>query len=426
MRLQLPWPAPRRPGPSKAPAARRLRGVLAGLFVLLWASGAAAAAALDKPTADRIDKAAQAWIASGRTPGLAIAVMRHGQVVYLKGFGQANLETPAPVTPESVFLIGSLTKQFTAAAVLTLVDQGRVSLDDKLSKYLPDFQRGDEVTIRQLLQHTSGISAYSDRTNPSTRWDYRSDLTTDQMVARIGTFKPPYQFDPGTAWHYNNSGYFILGAVIEKVTGKSLAAYLEEGVLSKAGLPRTALDNGLDVVPLRVAGYEVKPGSPTGFRRADILTMTIPGGAGAMRSTVGDLLKWQEALFAGKVVSPASLAEMVTPARLKDGRLASAVRAGYGDAPMASFEYGFGLFLTDVDGHRKISHNGGINGFNSTLNAYPDNGLVWVALSNSSGGVSDESGGLGLGLLSGISAQIETILLSSPTLGAGRPPPGPR
>ena len=132
-----------------------------------------------------------------------------------------------------------------------------------------------------------------------------------------------------------------------------------------------------------------------------------------MYSTVGDLLRWQSQLFSGRVISPALVSEMIKPARLNDGRVSSSMRLGYGDMPMATFEYGMGLFLSEFDGHRKIAHNGGINGFNSTLNYYPDDELIWVALSNTSGGVSDATSGIGFGRLSGVSAQIETILLAS-------------
>ncbi len=392
----------------------RTGALIAGLAALLWVGAAVAQPAVSRSTLAQVDRAAEAWIAAGHTPGLAIGIMHRGRIIYQKAFGQANLETRTAATPESVFRIGSLTKQFTAVAILTLVQEGRISLQDKLSKYIPEFRRGEEVTIRQLLEHTSGINTYSDQTNPGTRWDYRSDLTTDQMLAKIGGFQPAYQFDPGTAWHYNNSGYFILGAVIEKVTGKSLAVYLKEALLNKAGLAKSGVEIGPEIVPNRASGYEVSTAHPGGYRRADFVSMSIPGGAGAMYSNVGDLLRWQDQLFNGRVISLDLVSEMTTPARLKDGRVASAARVGYGDGAMAAFEYGMGLFLSDVDGHRKIAHNGGINGFNSTLNYYPDDELIWVALSNTSGGVSGATSGVGFGRLSGVAAQIETILLGSP------------
>ena len=404
----------------------RVGALVAGLVAMLWAGAAVAEPRISRSTLAQVDRVAAAWVAAGHTPGLTVGIMYRGRVIYLKGFGFANLETLTPATPESVFRIGSVTKQFTAVGILTLVRDGRIGLDDKLSKYLPDFHRADEVTIRQLLQHTSGINTYSDRTNPSTRWDYRSDLTTDQMLARIGSFQPAYQFDPGTAWHYNNSGYFILGAVIEKVTGKSLATYLDEAVLRKAGLSKSGIEIAADVVPNRASGYEVAPTVPAGYRRADFVSMTIPSGAGAMYSTVGDLLRWESELFAGRVIGPDLLSLVTTPARLNDGRLASAARVGYGNEAMADFEYGFGFFLNEVNGHKKIAHNGGINGFNSTVNYYPDDELIWVALSNTSGGVSDVTSSVGLGLLTGVSAQIETILLESPALRGGPKSSGSR
>ena len=383
--------------------------VCIALALMAFAGAAHAAPALDKRAFAKIDDVAQHWVTGGHTPGLAVGVMRDGKILFAKGYGLADLENSTPVTPDTVFRIGSLTKQFTAAAVLTLVEKGQVSLDAPLSDYFPEFYLGRQVTVRQLLTHTSGISAYSDRTNPKNSWDYRSDLSTAQMVDRIEHFYPPYQFPPGSAWHYSNSGYFLLGAIVEKVSGRSLAEYLRQEVFPRAGLTNTALDDGVAVVPHRASGYEVTPGG--GYRRADFLSMTVPGGAGAMRSTISDLLKWHEALFSGRVVSGALVKEMIAPARLSDGRLASSARVASGEPPLPDFEYGFGLFIAKAHGHRRINHNGGINGFNATLNTYPDDHLTWVALSNSGGGVSARDAKLGT--ISGVSEEIEEILIKN-------------
>jgi CubicO group peptidase (beta-lactamase class C family) len=367
----------------------KLLGV-AALFLLATNVHAANFDAGDKA---RVDAVASAWLEAGKTPGMVIGIASDGKMVHAKGFGFADLEHNVPMAADSILRIGSITKQFTSAALMQLVEQGKVKLEDPVAKFYPDFPRGSEVTIRHLLTHTSGIFNYTSQDMPDApKW--RQAYTADEMIKRIAANDPPYDFAPGTAWRYSNSGYFIAGAIVEKITGERLRDYLQKNVIGKAGLSAdTALDDDeREVLVRRAEGYDAVPGKPGAYIKGDFIAMSVPGGAGAMRSTVADLAAWHQALSTGKVVSAKSYAEMIAPGRLKDGRLASeAISRPTGAPPPQPRKdpvpnYGLGLYTGVLAGHKMVSHTGGIQGFNASLSTFPDDHLTIVVLTNTSDG----------------------------------------
>jgi CubicO group peptidase (beta-lactamase class C family) len=360
---------------------------------LLAALGAAAAPALARAATgggwETVAAKANAIIAGKMSPGVTVAVMKKGQLAYAKGFGMANLETATPVTPQSVFRIGSVTKQFTAAALLQLQEAGVVSVDDKLAKYLPDVPRAGEITLRQMLNHTSGFGNYTNTGKVETflqrsRVDYPQ---ADLLKAMMGT-DPMFVGQPGAQWEYSNTAFVLLGLVIEKATGKPFAETFKPNLFARAGLTRTAVDGNAEVVPNRASGYSPNATAPSGFENASYISMTYPGAAGNLRSTPEDLCKWHAALFGGRILKPASLAEMVKPGMLANGQLPTA-KMGPGEAK--TIRYGMGLFI-DSDAHgTQISHGGGIQGFGSWIGSYPDAGVQVSLIHNADGGYDGKS-----------------------------------
>lgn len=268
-----------------------------------------------------------------------------------------------PAAERTVFRIGSITKQFTAAAVMKLVEEEKLSLDNELTKYLPEYPTsGRRVTIRHLLEHTSGIKSY---TSLGQRWveKIRLDLTHEELLA---LFKDePFDFEPGTKFLYNNSGYYLLGMIIERVTGKSYADHMSETFFRPLGLESTSYCSERALIRQRARGYTVREGA---LFNAEPLSMTQPYAAGALCSTVQDLVRWQEALVGGEVVSKASYRAMTTSGKLADG---------------TSTGYGFGLALGELEGRPLVGHDGGINGFATSLSYLPGEELTVVVLANS-------------------------------------------
>jgi CubicO group peptidase (beta-lactamase class C family) len=332
--------------------------------LLVGALTAPAARAQDTRSLIRyVDSVANAAVAEHRTAGVSVAVVKNGRTILAKGYGFADLENDVPATAETVYRIGSITKQFTSAAIMRLVEQGKLSLDDTLQKFLPNFPtQGNRVTVRHLLNHTSGIKSY---TSLGPRWArvIRLDLAPDSVVALFAN--EPFDFKPGDAWAYDNSGYFLLGMIIEKVSGKPYGQYVKDELFTPLGLESTIYCDQAPLIKHRAQGYAPQPGG--GFINAEPLSMTQPYAAGSLCSTVTDLAAWTLALSSGKVVSPASYKAMATPGTLNDGK------------PLT---YGFGLGIGTLGGHRQVSHNGGINGFISELHHYPDDSLVTVVLTN--------------------------------------------
>jgi len=310
-------------------------------------------------------------------PGAAVLISRDGDMLYNKGFGYAELSHNTPISPETKFRIGSITKQFTAAAILKLQEDGLISVEDKLSKYIPDFPRGEEVTIDRLLTHTSGIHSFTSQPNFLDR--VRLEISAQEMVDSIKSYK--YDFDPGEKYLYNNSGYFLLGYLIEQITKKTFAEYLQETFFDPIGMKNSGIHDWHTILVHEATGYSVIGGK---LQKAMDWNMSQAGGAGAIYSTVGDLYLWNEAVFGGKVLSEKSLQAAFTPAVLNDGN--PAMQGGGG--------YGYGWIIGEFRGLKSISHSGGLHGFLSYLVRFPEKNFTISVLHNASPPVGFTPGGL--------------------------------
>ncbi|HKZ65048.1 MAG TPA: serine hydrolase, partial [Chitinophagaceae bacterium] len=284
-------------------------------------------------------------------PGIALLVARDGNVLYRKAFGRADIKNKIPATPDTKFRIGSVTKQFTAAAILKLQENNLLSVNDKLSKFIPDFPRGDEVTIHHLLTHTSGIRSYTSKD------DFIGKVTKTILPdTLISSFKnDPYDFNPGERMLYNNSGYFLLGYIIGQVSGKPYDAYLKETFFDPLHMTNTGIHYAGIKLDNEAIGYARNNNQYDGAINWD---MSWAGGAGAMYSTIDDLLKWNQALYGGKVLSETSMSQALTPVVLKNGA-------------QPSMKYGYGLSFNKYRGEDIISHGGGLHGFITQLAYYP-------------------------------------------------------
>lgn len=314
--------------------------------------------------ADPIDDIARAALEKSKIPGMSVAVVKDGKVIKAAGYGFANLETKTPARADSVYQIGSVTKQFTATAVLMLHEEGKIGLDDPLSKYLPDVpETWKLVTIRQLLTHTSGIKSYTNVKDFEKT--LRKDFTPKELLATVE--KEPLEFAPGTKWDYSNTGYFLLGLVIEKASGKPYAAFMTERIFQPLGMTATRINDLRAVVPNRATGYSQ---TPEGIVNGGYTSPTQPFAAGAILSTVNDLAKWDLALTAGKLLKADSWKAAWTPVTLADGK---------------TVDYGFGWNLDERKGHKRVHHGGGIPGFLSYALRLPDDKLTVIVLTNSDG-----------------------------------------
>ncbi|MBA4010769.1 MAG: hypothetical protein C0481_02780 [Phenylobacterium sp.] len=304
----------------------------------------------------------QAPVTSGWTAGGAVAVMRRGEVVFARGYGFANLETGTPATPDTVFQIGSLTKQFTAAAMLLLQEDGKLAIDDRVSKFIGEFPASDPTTIRQLLTHTSGIADYVGR--PGFPRETRLPHSTDELVAYVLDVPTLHTFAPGTNWQYSSSNYALAGAIIERASGEPLERFMTTRLFGPLGMNSTALDRSADVVPGRASGYDRMTAEQIGWINTNPVDMSVPFAAGAMRSSVGDLLTWSHALTHEKVLHPESYREMTTSVRLADGSLPTQLTKNGTRRPV---HYGMGVFLAGEGKKAEISHGGAIDGFTASL-----------------------------------------------------------
>lgn len=294
-------------------------------------------------------------------PGVAVLVARGDTVIYRSARGRADVEAGVPLKPEDRFRIGSVTKQFAAAGVLALVEAGKVKLDDPLSKYVPGYPNGDNITVLQLLNHTSGVKSYTGIPGHMAG-PIRNDLTTAQL---IDVFKDhPVDFAPGAQWAYNNSGYVLAGAVIEAASGQPWHDYLRTTFFEPLGMRDTGYGHDPAIVAKQVKGYTFDGGKPAPAMQ---LSMTQPHAAGALVSNVDDLLRWNRALHEGRVLKSETYRRMITP----EGKAAD---PGVG--------YGFGLTADTVRGQPQLQHGGGIFGFSSFLAYLPGPDISVVVLEN--------------------------------------------
>lgn len=298
-------------------------------------------------------------------PGVAVLVAREGQVVYRKGVGMANLELGVPIEPHMVFRLGSITKQFTAVAILMLMEEGKLALDDDITAFLPEYPtHGHTITVEHLLTHTSGIKSYTSMSTWLPLW--RTDMALGEL---IDFFKDePMDFTPGERWLYSNSAYVLLGAIIEKASGLTYEDFLDRRIFGPLGMTHSSYDHTERIVAGRVAGYQK---GATGFENAAYLSMTQPHAAGALLSSVDDLLLWDKALYTDQLVSQETLRRAFSPATLNDGTLTG---------------YGYGWAIASYEGHRLIEHAGGINGFLSDAIRLPDDHVYVAVLANSTAG----------------------------------------
>jgi len=324
------------------------------------------AAADPKPAEPKIEQQVDAiaaeFLAKPGGVGLSIGVARKGQLLLAKGYGLADVEFDVPASGETLFRIGSITKQFTAAAVLLFVEENKLSLDDKLEELVPEFPTpGHAVTLEQLLNHTSGIPSYTDI---GEKWEAKwpIELSDAELLGLVEGRS--FDFEPGQDWRYNNTGYYLLGMIVSKTGEATYGEHLAKSLFLPLGLERTRYDSNRELIKNRAQGYGLRKGQLVN----DIyLGMSQPGGAGGLLSTGGELVRWQMALTSGKVVSPESFARMSKPTVLPNGK---------------DTGYGFGLKTGEFAGRKRIGHGGGIFGFNSTLFWLPDEDLHVAVISN--------------------------------------------
>ena len=318
------------------------------------------------PAAGAVAALAEEALREHPAVGASVAVELGGETVFEGGFGFADLEHRVAATAETVYRIGSVTKQFTAAAVMLLVEEGALDLEADLAEVLPDYDTaGFRVRVEQLLNHTSGIKGY---TEMETFWEQaRLDLGHEAMTALFSSV--PFEFEPGDRYQYNNSGYYLLGMIVERLSGQTYTAFLEERLFRPLGLGATHYLDNDPIVPHRAEGYEAVSGG--GFRNDDPLSMRLPYAAGSLGASAPDLLRWQRALVGGEAVSADSYAAMTTRGRLTGGD---------------EVAYGYGLGLGEEHGLARIAHGGGINGFRAQLSWYPEAELGIAVLMNSGSG----------------------------------------
>jgi len=294
-----------------------------------------------------------------RIPGLSLAVIKDAQPILIKGYGFSNVEQQVPVKPETVFQSGSIGKQFTATAVMILVEEGKLSLDDKISKYFREVpETWKNITVRHLLTHTSGLGDFPPN------FDMRRDFTEDEYLALIKSV--PLASAPGAKWDYSNLGYVTLGILIRKVTGKFYGDFLAERVFQPLGMTTARVISEADIVPNRAVGYRLVKGELKNQEWVSPSTNTTADGS--LYFTILDLAKWDAALYTGKPLKQSNLAQMWTPVRLDDGKTKT---------------YGFGWHTDEIHNRRIVYHGGAWQGFKSFIVRFPDDKLSIIFFANS-------------------------------------------
>ncbi|MCE2900966.1 MAG: serine hydrolase domain-containing protein [Gemmatimonas sp.] len=314
-----------------------------------------------------IDSIVNAPITAAQVAGISVAVVKGADTIVMKGYGWADLDLDTPTPPYAIYEIGSITKQFTTAALMQLVEQGTVNLDADLLTYLPTYpSRGQHIPVRRLLDHTSGIRSYTEI--PAALKLFPLTVSHDSVMALVGN--AGFDFSTGEALIYNNSAYFLAGMIIEKVTGQKYADYVKTNLFDRVGMPRSAYCTEDVVTKGKVHGYTF--GGM--LRKAEQQNHSWPFSAGSLCSTTGDLLAWLRALHTSdQVVTRASYREMITPGTLTDGY---------------RVRYAKGLTNLIDEGRQVISHGGGISGYTSESRFYPADSLYIVVLTNTAGPVS--------------------------------------
>lgn len=308
--------------------------------------------------ADQVDDYVNGEMTSHRIPGVSLLVIQTNQPVKRAAYGLANVELNVGVKPETVFEIGSITKQFTAAGILLLAQDGKLSIDDRISRYLKQTPESwQAITVRQLLTHTSGLKSYTGLDG----FELRRHLTQDQFILALG--RHPLEFQPGEAWKYCNTGYNLLGFIVENVSAKSYWDFLSERILQPLGMSATANRLPAHIIPDRAAGYEQT--NHVWINRDCDLTDVFS--AGAILSNADDLARWNASLDTGTVLTGETRRQMWTPTKLNNGTVTN---------------YGFGWYIDRLQGHTNIGHSGSTSGFSASLQRFPDDHLAIIILTN--------------------------------------------
>jgi CubicO group peptidase (beta-lactamase class C family) len=336
----------------------------------------AAPVALSADQQQAIDSFVQKEMATQRIPGLAIGIYSHGHILLAKGYGLSNVELNVPVKAETIFQSGSVGKQFVSAAIMMLVEEGKISLDDSVTKYFPDAPATwKPILIKNLLSHTSGLSEYEspDRTGPKGAFYLRLDFTEDELAKKIEEM--PIEWAPGEKWGYRNTNYVLLGIIIHKITGMPYAEFLGERIFKPLGMTSTRLISERDIIPNRSAGYEIDEKGD--LKNQEWVSPTFDSTAdGALYFNVLDMAKWDEALYGTKLLKQSSLDRIWTVYPLNDGKPNPA-------------GYGFAWNIGEQNGHKRIEHGGAWQGFTCSISRYPDDGVTVMVLTNLDSGHSN-------------------------------------
>jgi CubicO group peptidase (beta-lactamase class C family) len=344
---------------KKLNVAKYLTAILASclLFVSFVSAQNAATKPTDQEITTKVDEYMDAAVKIDGFSG-SVLVARDGKPIVNKGYGMANIELGVPNSPQTIFRLGSITKQFTGMAITMLQERGKLSVDDSVCKYLADCPAAwKPITVKNLLTHTSGIPNYT--SFPDFAKTTILPITNAEMIGILK--EKPLEFTPGEKFAYSNSGYYVLGEIIEKTSGKTYSDFLQENIFTPLGMKDTGYDNPLSIIKNRAAGYQRQAGK---IRNASYMDMTVPYSAGALYSTTGDLLLWDQALYTEKLVSRKSLDEIFSPFKNN---------------------YGYGWGIGKKFERKEISHGGGIYGFATDISRFPDDKVTVVVLSNFQG-----------------------------------------
>jgi CubicO group peptidase (beta-lactamase class C family) len=321
----------------------------------------------DDENSAKVDAYVNGEMRAEKIPGLALAIVRDGKIVKSQGYGLANIELDVAVKPETIFQTGSVGKQFTATAVMMLVQEGKIHLDHPIGKYLPDSPASwNNVTVRNLLTHTSGVPDYESDSlakKGAAFINLRNDYTEDELFAKFSGL--PLDFPPGSKWSYSNSGYVLLGILIHKVAGQFYGDLLQERIFQPLGMTSTRIISEADIIPNRAAGYRLVNGEIKNQEWVSPMLNTTADGA--LYTNVLDMAKWDAALYTEKLLKKGSLDQMWSAVRLNDGKTAP---------------YGFGWDVTQVNGHRLIEHGGAWQGFTTQISRYVDDRFTVIVLTN--------------------------------------------
>ncbi|HLK60919.1 MAG TPA: serine hydrolase domain-containing protein [Chthonomonadaceae bacterium] len=314
--------------------------------------------------ADKVDDYIKRQMETRHIPGVSVAVVRAGKPILLRGYGLANVEANMPATKDTVYQLASVTKQFTATAVMILVQERKISLDAKITTYLSDLPTAwNQVTVRNLLTHTSGIKSYTNiPPRPDLSTVLRKDRTPMELISTVA--EEPLEFPPGERWDYSNTNFILLGVLIEKMSGKSYGDFLKERIFTPLGMTATRVNNLYDIIKNRAAGYSFKDGR---LYNGEYVSPTGAFSAGALVTTVVDMTKWDAALYSDLILPQPVLQQMWRPTKLNNGSFAN---------------YGFGWSVDTYYDRKLIEHGGGIPGFSTQICRFVDDKLTIIVLTN--------------------------------------------